>query len=222
MRDALAAALARDRLTLFGGFDLEPGEDGPDGPTGRPAQSIALIGNAGGAFWSEFTAWVERQPDVMADPLDTWSTEVIGRVGETFGARLIMPNERPFPPFQQWARRAARLEASPLGILIHPEYGLWHAFRGALAFETPLGFPQVHKPIHLCDACHGKPCLSACPVEAFAGPDFAYGRCVAHVKGARGGACRAGGCLARNACPYGLDYRYPAEMQGFIMRAYAR
>ena len=34
--------------------------------------------------------------------------------------------------------------------------------------------------------------------------------------------CRDGGCFDRNACPYGADFRYPAEAQAFHMAAFAR
>ena len=33
-------------------------------------------------------------------------------------------------------------------------------------------------------------------------------------------ACRATGCLDRNACPYGAAYRYPADEQAFHMASF--
>src|SRR4030095_137820 len=41
----------------------------------------------------------------------------------------------------RWAMRAEAVAPSPLGILIHPDYGLWHAYRGALAFAERLALP---------------------------------------------------------------------------------
>ena len=86
----------------------------------------------------------ERSRQELANPLDTWSREVIGEVAEEFGARAVSPSDRPYLPFQQWAMRAEGLRPSPLGILMHPEYGLWHAYRGALLFdvEIPIQAPQ--------------------------------------------------------------------------------
>jgi epoxyqueuosine reductase QueG len=117
--------------------------------------------------------------------------------------------------------RAEGLRPSPLGVLMHPQYGLWHAYRGALLFDAELSFPKTGTPVHLCDSCDGKPCLKACPVGAYSEAGFAYEDCLAHVRGPKGSACRSGGCLDRNACPYGTAYRYPAEAQAFHMTAFA-
>ncbi len=68
----------------------------------------------------------------------------------------------------------------------------------------------------------GKPCLKACPVGAYSETGFDHQACLGHVRGLDGGACRSGGCLDRNACPYGLAYRYPADMQAFHMAAFSR
>lgn len=161
------------------------------------------------------------QPQAIANPLDTWSREVIGAVAQDFGARAVSPSDRPYLPVQQWAMRAEGLKPSPLGILMHPQYGLWHAYRGALLFEDEIALPEPREVIHLCDACLEKPCLKSCPVDAYSPGGFAYQSCLAHVRGQNGEPCRSGGCLDRNACPYGTDYRYPAEVQAFHMASFA-
>ena len=48
------------------------------------------------------------------------------------GGQAIFPSDKPYMPFQQWAMQAEGLKKSPLGMLIHPVYGLWHAYRGAI------------------------------------------------------------------------------------------
>ncbi|RWX62118.1 4Fe-4S dicluster domain-containing protein, partial [Mesorhizobium sp. M2A.F.Ca.ET.039.01.1.1] len=163
----------------------------------------------------------EGQPRPVANPLDSWSLEVIGAVAKEFGARAVSPSDRPYLPFQQWAMRAEGLRPSPLGILMHPQYGLWHAYRGALLFEDKISVPEPHAAIHLCDTCVEKRCLKSCPVDAYSVDGFAHQACLAHVRGPRGEPCRSGGCLDRNACPYGAEYRYPADVQAFHMAAFA-
>ena len=170
----------------------------------------------------DFLRWRERQSKVLANPLDTWSREVIGEIAARFGARAVSPSDRPYLPFQQWAMHAEGLRPSPLGILMHPEYGLWHAYRGALLFDVDVQIQAPRKVIHLCDLCAGKPCRKSCPVDAYSEAGFAYEACVDHVRGSSGEPCRTTGCLDRNACPYGTAYRYGAEEQAFHMAAFMR
>ncbi|RUU75216.1 4Fe-4S dicluster domain-containing protein [Mesorhizobium sp. M7A.F.Ca.MR.362.00.0.0] len=220
--DGIAAALHANGLVLRGGFNFTPGDAPPTGSSGAPAAAVLLVGQAGAAPWPHFRRWRESQPGQIANPLDNWSREVIGAVAQDFGARAISPSDKPYLPFQQWAMRAEGLKPSPLGILMHPRYGLWHAYRGALLFDNEIALPAVREAIHLCDSCVEKPCLKSCPADAYSAQGFAYQSCLAHVRGPNGGPCRSGGCLDRNACPYGTKYRYPPEVQAFHMASFAR
>lgn len=219
--DEIAAVLSADGLILRGGFNFATSETPPHSPSAAPAKSVLLVGQAGAAPWPHFLRWRENQPYTIANPLDTWSREVIGAVAEKFGARSVSPSDKPYLPFQQWAMRAEGLKPSPLGIVMHPQYGLWHAYRGALLFEDEIAAPEAHASIHLCDACVAKPCLKSCPVDAYSADGFAHQACLAHVRGSKGEPCRGGGCLDRNACPYGTAHRYPLEVQAFHMTAFA-
>ncbi|KUM26277.1 hypothetical protein AU467_22885 [Mesorhizobium loti] len=220
--EGIAAALATNGLILRGGFRFASDEAAPASLSGAPAKSVLLVGQAGAIPWPHFRRWLERQARGIANPLDTWSREVIGAVAQEFGGRMVSPSDRPYLPFQQWAMRTEGLKPSPLGILMHPEYGLWHAYRGALLFEEEILLPEPHKTIHLCDTCADRPCLKSCPVDAYSEQGFAHQACLGHVRGARGEPCRVGGCLDRNACPYGTEHRYPPEVQAFHMAAFAR
>jgi ferredoxin len=218
---ALSGILADDGLILRGGFAFAEGEAAPPGPSGVPARSVLLVGQAGGTPWPHFRRWRERQPAGLNNPLDTWASEVIGRLGREFGARAVSPSDRPYLPFQQWAMRAEGLRPSPLGILMHPEFGLWHAYRGALLFDVDVPVEEGRAAIHLCDLCLEKPCLKSCPVGAHGAAGFDHAACLVHVRGAAGGRCRDGGCLDRLACPYGVAYRYGPDEQAFHMAAFA-
>ena len=220
MIDKISAALSIHGLIPRGGFVFGSDETSPPGPSGLPAKSVLLVGHAGTSIWPHFLRWSEAQSADLVNPLDTWSRTIIGDVAEKFGARAVSPSDKPYLPFQQWAMRAEGLKPSPLGILMHPEYGLWHAYRGALLFDIELPLAPPETTIHLCDACVGKPCLKACPVAAYTPAGFSYQNCLAHVRGPDGSACRTVGCLDRNACPYGTDYRYAVDQQAFHMAAF--
>ncbi len=216
----LSAMLAERGLMLRGGFHFDAGEEAPTGPGGGKARSLLLVGNAGTAMWREFSAWLDRQPDIMAHPLDTWGAEVIDAIAARVGARAVYPSQRPWQPFQQWAMRAEGLRASPLGILIHPRFGLWHAWRAALVFDAEIPIQVPEKLSHPCDSCVEKPCLNSCPVGAYSAAGFDVARCAGHARSAAGHACREAGCLARNACPVGADMRHGPAQQAFHMAAF--
>jgi ferredoxin len=211
-------ALCPSGILFRGAVDFSAGE-GPLLADGDNASSVILLGNAGGSIWPTFSRWKEGYDG--PDPLDTWSKQMIRPVAAKLGGTPYFPSDPPWQPFQQWAMRAEGLRPSPLGILIHPEYGLWHGYRGAIGFSSSIG-TNVSVRRHPCDVCKTKPCLTTCPVSAVAidPADFALSACRSHLSTPVGqGGCMVAGCLARNACPVGMDHRYPPEQLEFHMRA---
>lgn len=217
----LDAALAEYGLITRGGFTFGEEEAVPPGLSGGPARAVVLVGHGGGAIWPHFSAWLAEQGEPPADPLDCWSRHVLGSIAGRFGARAAYPFEKPWLPFQQWAMRAEGLKPSPIGILMHPQFGLWHAYRGALLFEDEIELQGPANPIHLCDACVGKPCMNSCPVEAVSGEGMDIGRCHGWLRSESSHACRTGGCLARSACPHDT-FRYGSAQAAFHMAAHLR
>lgn len=220
--EKIASRLAESGLILRGGFNFSQGDAAPAGQGRRAARSVVLVGNAGDAFWPHFQAWLAGQPADLANPLDAWSCQVLEEVATPVESRVIMPNDKPYAPFQQWAMRAEGLRPSPLGILMHPSFGLWHAYRGALLFDRKIAAEDLGEPaemvIHLCDLCSEKPCLNSCPVGAF-GKQFDSGACYSHIASAGGHTCMEGGCVARNACPHD-KFRYREALQAFLMASF--
>jgi ferredoxin len=218
----LDLALAPSGLSCRGVVRFEDRDAAPVLIHGRPAAAVVLVGVAGGAMWPVFSAWRAAQADAGgADPLDRWSKIVIDGVAEHIGAVACYPSEAPYQPFQSWAMKAEGLKASPLGILIHPRFGLWHSYRGALLFGE--WDEEVEPPVpvtHPCDRCLEKTCLYSCPVDAIKPNGFDVVGCRQHLVGSGGQrGCMMAGCLARNACPVGTEYRYPPEQLRFHMKA---
>ncbi|MGB8818609.1 MAG: ferredoxin, partial [Rhizobiaceae bacterium] len=87
--------------------------------------------------------------------------------------------------------------------------------------DLPLS-QDPEKLSHPCDVCLEKPCLSACPVNAFSENGFAVERCRTHIATAEGLTCMSGGCLARRACPVGRQYTYEPEQMRFHMQAFRK
>ncbi len=219
--EEIRAALGPHGLFLRGFVNFSDGEAAPRMADGRPAASVLLIGNIGSSLWSAFSRWRAARPDRCGgDPLDSWSKAVIGEVAVAAGATAWFPSDPPWQPFQQWAMRAEGLKASPLGILIHPVYGLWHGYRGALGFAGRIGAEPFRPQPHPCDLCPDKPCLTTCPAGAVHTRAFDVPACRAHLRTPEGqGGCMLSGCLARAACPVGAEHRYDDAQLRFHMAA---
>lgn len=216
----IEAALAAEGLIARGGF--HPGGDDtvPALPTGEAPRTLVLAGNAGTGLWPAFSASAEAS-DGGPDPLDRWSARVLAGLAADLGAAALFPfGGPPYLPFQRWALRAEPVAPSPLGVLIHPVYGLWHAYRGALAFAERIELPSRPEQASPCDGCRDQPCLSACPVGAFTADGYALAACVGHISGRDGQDCLTLSCRTRHACPVGQEFVYEPAQAGFHMAAF--
>jgi len=132
--DKLTAAAAEHGLLLRGCFAVGAGDDVPE-VDGAPAAQLMLFGNAGSAMWAVFNLSDEYR-DGRPDPLNRWSARIGEALAKRAGACALFPFGAPPRPFLQWGKRAEALQNSQLGMLIHPKFGLWHAYRFALAFAA--------------------------------------------------------------------------------------
>ena len=210
------AAIESRGLSYRGAFH-PAAEDLPDAPG---VGTLVLVGFTGNTNWRYFRGSPEAQ-DGAPDPLDRWSFRVIGALADELGAAALFPFQGPpWLPFLKWARKAEPVHPSPLGMLIHPDWGLWHSWRGALAFRERFELPPPDRRPRPCDACVEKPCLRACPVNAFAASGYDVAACVAHIDSPAGTDCMEQGCRARRACPVGAEHRYSPDQAHFSMRAF--
>jgi len=219
MIETVVSAIDRAGLAARGGFRLAESER-----HGALAdiRALVLIGVAGRRGWDAYAASPEAG-DGLEHPLDRFSRRVIDALGADLGAKALYPfGGPPHWPFPQWAQRAEPVHPSPIGILIHPAYGLWHSYRGALAFADVLDVPPFEASPSPCDSCRGRPCLGACPVGAFSVGGYDVGACAAHLKSPASGDCMTGGCLARRACPVGAEHAHGPKQAAFTMRAFLR
>jgi ferredoxin len=217
--ETIFSAIKRGGLVPRGALRLDDNER--VGPL-TSIRTIVLAGFAGRDGWATFATSPEAR-DGFDHPLDRWSRRVIEALARDLGATALFPfGGPPFWPFQQWARRAEPVHPSPIGVLIHPRYGLWHSYRGALGFREALDVPEPAGAPSPCDSCHERPCLNACPVGAFSAAGYDVAACVGHLQDSAGADCMSAGCRARRACPVGADHVYGPEQANFTMRAFLR
>ena len=216
--EAIESVFAPHGLFYRGGFNPAPGT--LDIAHGDAVETVILIGNAGSTMWSPFQADPIAQ-DGLPNPLNRWIERVVDSAAELLGARPVYAHRPPFMPFLTWAAQGDAVSPSPLGLFIHPDFGLWHAYRAALLFTDALELPASDRRPSPCATCLDRPCTTACRVP---GNDLIRD----HVLGCAGSGlpkgqdCRQHGCGSRRACPVGREYQYePAHMR-FHMDAFLR
>jgi ferredoxin len=186
-------------------------------PDGDAAGTLVMVGSVGQRFWTV----LQPSPEARApDPIDRWTARVLTGLADG----VLFPfGGPPHHPFQRWARRAdPSLWPSPLGVLIHPEFGLWHALRGALLFKARLELPPIESRPSPCHSCEAKPCLRACPVGAFTRGGYDAVTCRSYLGTLSGQPCMLQGCQARMACPVGRGHAYRGGLAQHLMRQFAR
>jgi ferredoxin len=214
----LEAQIEARGLRLLGGFHPTSAEQ-----TGAldQCETLLLVGWGGAEGWPHF----ERSPEMTdgaPDPLDRWTLRTVDALAAAIDARPLYPfGGPPWHPFQTWGLRAGIATKSPIGLLIHPQFGLWHSYRAALAFRQRLPLPSRNTAPSPCDSCADRPCLTACPVGAYSPDRFDVDGCRSHLRKPET-TCRQVGCMARDACPAGRDYRYTQAQVDFHQRAFRR
>lgn len=223
--EAVAEGLRPFGLVLRGGFAAERGDAVPPLGDGRPAGTVVMVGNVGqptgDPMWRAFAAM--RAPFSGVHPMNDWTRAAIDPLARAVGAHALYPfHGPPYHPFQRWAMRAEPVFPSPLGLLVHPQHGLWHAYRAALVFAGEVAMPPRAEAASPCDTCAGKPCLAACPVDAFSPKGYDVPRCVAFLQSGTGDDCLDKACRARRACPVAPDRAPETAQARFHMEAFLR
>lgn len=190
----------------------------PDVADPTPTRTLLLVGNVGGELWPAFAPHIDGERHA----LDRWTRTTVAAIADRFDARAMYPFDSPPLPFQQWAMRCEPVRPSPLGILMHPDYGLWHAYRAALLFADVIDLPAVEDRPSPCETCVDRPCLTACPVGAFTASGYEVAACADHLDSPAGRDCLDNGCRARAACPVAASRAYPPDQTRFHMAAFHR
>lgn len=216
----ISKTLDHTGLFLRGGFYPTEEDAVPNVVTGQ--STVVMIGNAGSDIWPVFEdAYPADKRSETANLLDDWTRKVISGVANEVNAVALYTFEGPpYHPFQRWAKRAEGLHASPIGPLIHPEYGLWHAYRAALVFDRVIPLPELAVFASPCDSCTDKPCLTSCPAHAFDRGSYDVPACTGYLEANPLGDCMSASCRARRACPVGQKHTYATEHARFHMQKF--
>ena len=210
--DACQAYLAQQGLNLFAIFaaDSLPAEiiQPLTDELGRSpaASSLLMLGHGGRDLWASMAESAWEAPD----PIDTYSTHhtrlAVVDMLDVSTFQLLYPGPTRIP-LQRLGALAGWSSPSPLGLGIHPEHGLWWAYRVLIWLEAPFPSTPPFTGETPCGRCITKPCIRACPARAVTlEAGFDVNRCTAH-RVSPGSSC-AETCLSRLACPVAPQSRY--------------
>ena len=182
------------------------------------ARSIVVIGNGGGAFWRSFQQHANENPGWMLrdNPLDDFTRIVIERdlrpVLSNLAHSIIYPfmSNGPTLNFMEAGKAAGLSGPSIIGVVVHPIYGPWIAFRAAILLSESIDAPGEAYRFDPCPSCTARTCISACPAEAVSlASGWDIPKCLTHRVEVE--ADCAPRCHARSGCVLGPEHRYPDE-----------
>lgn len=173
---------------------------------------LLLCGHGGNRFWQRLT---EAKIDGK-NPVDDRSVQVITAGLEKYAAgadyKILYPGISSLP-LQGLGCLSGWHHHSPLGLGIHPTYGLWFAYRSVVlsntSFDptTPLTSPSP------CLSCEEKTCVTACPAAALSNDRFDVSKCVSYRLSEQSNCTSK--CIARIACPVAPRHRYADEQLNY-------
>jgi epoxyqueuosine reductase len=183
-------------------------------------RSIVVIGNGGADFWRVFKGHAAENPGWFErdNPLDDFTREVVEKEIvmpiQTAGVRCVtvypFGSNGPTLNFMQLATLSGLAAPSIIGVVVHPVFGPWIAFRAALLLDCKIDHPGDAIGFDPCPACSTRSCISACPGAAVSFPSgWNIPKCLAHRVEAHP-EC-ADRCHARVACVLSPDQRYPDD-----------
>lgn len=213
---ALIEKVASDKgLDILGGF--HPSDQDADL---AGIGTVLLLGPREPGFWEFFT----NEPEFLdgtPNPIDRWSARVLTGLATAFNAHPFFPfTGPPYYPFYQWALRTGRCHASPVNLLVHDVAGLFVSFRGALGLAEVLDLPAA--PVSPCENCAHKPCLTACPVDAFADGGYDVPACTGEMRSLDRQGCKTSGCRTRRACPVSQSYGRVEAQSAYHMQVFLK
>ena len=216
MRPAFAPGeLDQSGLNLQAVFDLSALPDemlaqlGEEVALARYRQLI-LIGHGGKAMWSALKAsGLDSE-----HPIDDFTIAAVHRWAVTVlsgGAYEIVYPGLGHIDLQALGKMVGWHHDSPFRVGINQSWGPWFAYRAVVLADSDFSpsLPQVTQSP--CASCAQAPCVSACPARAMTASGFSLSECTAYRQAADS-ECQTQ-CLARSACPVGVEHRYdPAQM----------
>lgn len=171
-------------------------------------RQLLLVGHGGKALWREMQA----AGPASSDPVDSYTLATVKRLLDNVmqGRRydVVYPGTLSIN-LQHFGALAGWHHATPFWVGINARYGSWFAYRALILADSDFALTEPWQEPSPCSRCNEKPCLSACPANALASGSLDLPRCIDYRR-QPASVCRYQ-CVARNACPVGVEHRYESD-----------
>lgn len=172
-------------------------------------RQLILFGHVGRRLWD----CVQSEGLDTANPIDEYSVRTIQRwlqqAAPEAHTRFVFPIGLPqgkHVGLQRLGILAGWHHPSPFFVGVDAQFGSWFAYRAALLADTSFATSDVEDHGDPCAVCEDKPCIRACPGDALVSGTMDMQAC--HRQRLRADSPCALGCIARRACPVGVEHRY--------------
>ncbi len=172
--------------------------------------SLLLVGTKGSSFWQHLKSINKTQGDCLDEMSQKITIDIFSTHFANARYLVLYPHSEYVIPLQQLGHLVGWGRPSILGPGINIEYGTWFAYRTAMLVSESLPASEYAQAEEVCEQCIDKPCQTACPVSAVKTlGNFNLKSCIGY-RVTDDSNC-ADKCLARLACPIGMDYFYQPD-----------
>jgi ferredoxin len=216
MADSAAEELVAEGLNLQASFVINQLPDDlkeqlhQHAPESTAYRNLMLFGNGGTRLWQ----CMQKNQQDETHLVDSFFIDCIDRVFADSDYKTVYPGNH-FLPLQGLGRLAGWHHDSTMGLGIHPVFGLWFAYRGAVLTNTefsPYTTDSSAMPESPCDTCEREPCITACPARAVTTDRYQVRQCTDYRLQAES-SCQSR-CISRQVCPLGKEHQYlPDQMK---------
>jgi len=201
----------------------------PDfGTVPKADQSLVVVASGGNRLWAAMSKRNMLPEAGSVDPVDHYSISEVSSsldVCSNPAQRALlypMPDSGipagfagPAPAghvsLQKLGSLAGWHQSSPMGIGIHPEHGLWFAYRALVLLDLSVDSERTdHSGVlenDTCARCKTRDCVSSCPASAITYAALPDMQACADFRLSENSVCQTQ-CLARKSCPVGKAMRY--------------
>jgi hypothetical protein len=122
----------------------------------QKTKTLCLIGNGGRSLWEK----LPHPLNIKTHPIDQYSKNQIHTFSESIDSEveILFPNDHYTLPLQRIGRALNVCTQSPIGLDVHPSFGLWFAIRGVFLVSKKMSM-TLENPFSPCNTCTDKPCM---------------------------------------------------------------